>query len=102
MGLNDLISDIMQREGLLDKNEIPFDTTRGVVGEQLIALVEPDESVFSEQEIKVMNFVADTFRNDTSTSIMNKSHQETAYKKCKDGDIISYEYAKELSLTPPK
>jgi len=97
----ELIIANMLHEGLLEKNEIPFDTTRGVVGEQLTALVKPDESMFSEQEIKVMNFVADTFREYTSTEIMNKSHQETAYLKCEDGDIISYEYAKELSLSLP-
>ena len=92
----------MQPE-LLDKDEIPFNTKDGIqMGEEFTALVEPDESIFSEKEIQVMDFVANTFRNDTSTSIMNKSHQETAYKKCKDGDIISYEYAKELSLSLPK
>jgi putative zinc finger/helix-turn-helix YgiT family protein len=92
---------IMQPE-LLDKDEIPFNTKEGIVGEQFTALVEPDESIFSEKEKQVMNFVTDTFRNYTSTEIMNKSHQETAYLKCEDGDIISYEYAKELSLSLPK
>jgi len=91
---------IMQPE-LLDKDEIPFNTEEGIVGEQFTALVEPDESLFSEEEIKVMNFVADTFREYTSTEIMNKSHQEIAYIKCEDGDIISYEYAKELPLSLP-
>jgi putative zinc finger/helix-turn-helix YgiT family protein len=92
---------IMQPE-LLDKDEIPFNTAEGIVGEEFTALVEPDESIFSEKEIKVMNFVTDTFRNDTSTNIMNKAHQEAAYLKCEDGDIISYEYARELSLSLPK
>jgi len=92
---------IMQPE-LLKMDEIPFNTKEGIVlGKQFTALVEPDESIFSEQEIKVMNFIADTFRNDTSTSIKNKSHQEAAYLKCEDGDIISYEYAKEFSLSLP-
>jgi len=93
---------IMQPE-LLDKDEIPFNTKEGIVlGKQFTALVEPDESIFSEKESQVMNFIADTFRNDTSTSIMNKSHQETAYLNCEDGDIVSYEYAKELSLSLTK
>ena len=93
---------IMQPE-LLDKDEIPFNTKEGIVlGKQFTALVEPDESIFSEQEIKVMNFIADTFRNYTSTTIKEKSHQETAYLKCKDRDIISYEYAKDLSLSLTK
>jgi putative zinc finger/helix-turn-helix YgiT family protein len=93
---------IMQPK-LLDKDEIPFNTKEGMVlGKQFTALVKPDRSIFSEQEIKVMNFIADTFSDYTSTGIMNKSHQETAYKKCKDGDIISYEYAKDLSLSLTK
>ena len=95
----DFITDMMRDEGLLDKIEIIFNAKAGVVGEEFTVLVKPDKSIFSEKEIQVMDFVADTFRNDTSTSIMNKSHQETAYKKCKDGDIISYEYAKDLSLS---
>ncbi len=95
----DFITDMMRDEGLLDKIEVVFNARRGVVGEQFITLVEPDESMFSEQEIKVMDFVADTFREYTSTGIKDKSHEETAYKKCEDGDIISYEYAKELSLS---
>ena len=49
-----------------------------------------------------MNLVADTFRNYTATKIKNKSHQETAYIKSEDGEIISYEYAKKLSLSLPE
>jgi len=97
----ELIFANMIHEGLLSENEIPFNTEEGIVGEQFTALVEPDESIFSEAEVQVMNFVTDTLRNETSTSIMKKSHREAAYKKCKDGDIISYEYAKELSLSLP-
>jgi len=92
----------MQPE-LLDKDEIPFNTKDGIqIGEEFTALVEPDESIFSEKEIQVMDFIADTFHEDTSTSIMEKSHREAAYQRCKDGDIISYEYAKELSLSLSK
>jgi putative zinc finger/helix-turn-helix YgiT family protein len=99
----ELIFANMIHEGLLSKSEIPFQTKEGTQqGEEFTALVEPDKNIFSEREIQVMNFVADTFRNDTSTSIMNKSHRETAYLKCKDRDIMSYGNAKELSLSLPK
>jgi putative zinc finger/helix-turn-helix YgiT family protein len=98
----DFITDIMHNEGLVDKKEVVFNVRKGVIGEEFTTLVEPDESTFSETEIQVMDFVADTFRNETSTSIMNKSHKETAYVKSEDGDIISYEYAKELSLSLPR
>ena len=93
---------IMQ-PGLLDKDEIPFETKDGIaMGEEFTALVEPDKSIFSEKEIQVMDFVADTFRDYGSWAIKEKSHKETAYLKCEDGDIISYEYAKELSLSLSK
>ena len=95
----DFITDMMRDEGLLDKMEVIFNARAGVVGEEFTALAEPQEDMFSEKELQVMNFVADTFRNYTSKRIMDKSHQETAYTKCEDGDIISYEYAKELSLS---
>jgi len=98
----ELIFANMIHEGLIDKDEIPFNTEEGIVGEQFSALVEPDKSLFTKKEIQVMDSIVDTFREDTSTSIMKKSHREAAYKKCKDGDIISYEYAKELSLSLPK
>ncbi len=90
---------IMQPE-LLEKNEVLFQTKDGIViGDEFTALSEPDESLFSEKEIQVMNFVADTFRNYTSTDIKGKSHQEIAYLKSKERGIISYEYAKDLSLS---
>lgn len=99
----ELIFANMIHEGLIDKNEIPFQTKDGTQqGEEFTTLVEPDKSLFTEKEIQVMDSIADTFREDTSTSIMEKSHQETAYLKCEDGDIISYEYAKELSLSLTK
>ncbi len=99
----ELIFANMIHEGLLSESEIPYQTQDGeVLGEEYTALIEPDESLFSEKETQVMDFIADTFREDTSTSIMEKSHQETAYTKCKDRDIISYEYAKELSLSLAK
>ena len=97
------IFDILQDEGLLDKNETLFQTKDGIVpGEEFTALVEPDKSQFSEKEIQVMDFIADTFRNFNSKEIKEKSHQETAYLKSKDRDIISYGDAKELSLSLPR
>lgn len=98
----DFITDMMRDEGLLDKMEVIFNARAGVVGEEFTALVEPDKSIFSEKELQVMNFVADTFRNYTSKRIMEKSHKEIACKKCDDGDIIPHEYAKELSLSLAK
>jgi putative zinc finger/helix-turn-helix YgiT family protein len=98
----EIVTGIMESEGLLDKNEVGFNSEEGIVGEQFTALVEPNEDMFSETELKVMQFVIDTFRTYTATRVMNQSHQETAYKKSGDRDVISYEHAKELSLSLPK
>lgn len=98
----DFITDMMQRDGLLDKKEIVFNTEEDVVGEKLSALVEPDERIFSQKEIEVMNFVTDTFHNYTATKIKDKSHRETAYIESQDGNTLSYEYAKDLSLSLPE
>ena len=98
----ELVTGIMESEGLLDKNEVGFNTEEGIVGEQFTALVEPDRSMFSEKEVGVMDFVIDTFRTYTATRVTNQSHQETAYRKSGDRNVISYEYAKELSLALPK
>ena len=98
----DFITGFMQSEGLLDRNEIAFNTAEGIVGEQFTALVEPNESMFSEKELLVMNFIIDKFRPYTATRIADESHQETAYRKSEDRRIISYEYAKELSLSLPE
>jgi len=98
----ELVTGIMESEGLLDKNEVGFNTEEGIVGEQFTALVEPNEGTFSETALKVMQFVIDTFRTYTATRVMNQSHQETAYRKSGDRDVISYEHAKELSLSLPK
>ena len=98
----EIVTGIMESEGLLDKNEVGFNTEEGIVGEQFTVLVEPNEDMFSETELKVMQFVIDTFRMYTATRVMNQSHQETAYKKSGDRGVISYEHAKELSLSLPK
>lgn len=95
----DFITDMMCEEKLLDETEVIFNAKRGVIGEQFTALAEPQEGIFSEQEIKVMNFVADKFRRYTATRIKDMSHQETAYMKCEDGDILSYEDARDLSIS---
>jgi len=94
------IFDVLEDEGLLNKNETLFQTKDGIVpGNEFAALVEPDHSLFSKKEIQVMDFVADTFRNFNAKQMKEKSHRETAYLKCKDRDIMSYGDAKELSLS---
>ena len=95
----ELIIANMIHEGLIDKSEIVFDTTRGIVGEQFAVLANPDAALFTEMEITVMDTVVSTFRGHSATAIADRSHQEIAYKKFSDGDMSSYECAGVLSLS---
>ena len=53
--------------------------------------------IFSQEEIDSMEKVLNTFKNLTSEKITQCSHKEEAWTKPKDKEIISYEYAKNLT-----
>ena len=53
--------------------------------------------VFSQEEINSMEKVLNTFSHLTSEKITQCSHKEKAWTKPKDKEIISYEYARNLT-----
>jgi len=59
---------------------------------------EPNLSLFSKEEIETLDYVYGLFKNDSSTSISEKSHLEKAWVETGIGHLISYEYANELSI----
>ena len=95
----EMIIGSMIHEGLIDRTEIIFDSTSDIRGDRFTALANPPVSLFTNEELKAMDTVTSAFREYGSKAIADKSHQEVAYKKSKEGDIISYEYAVELSLS---
>lgn len=68
-------------------------------GEVIVAAEEPDPSLFSEEEIEVIQGVAGYFRDFTATKISEFSHEEPGYRKTGMKEIISFDYARELKLT---
>ena len=58
--------------------------------------------VLSSRELAVLQRVADEFKNMTPTEISDRSHQETAWKKTADRELIDYLLADDLSLSLPK
>ena len=98
----ELIVADMIREGELKLEEIVFDEKRGIVGQNVTALTDPDMTIFSEDEIRIMDYICEEFRDFGSTKISQLSHQETAYRNTGDGEIISYEHARELSIMLPE
>ena len=88
------IAALHHEEGAIQIEERAFD---GYAGEFLSALKEPDLSLFSTTELKVLAAIKEHFASFTSTAISDLSHQEDGYQKTRDGDIISYAYAETLS-----
>lgn len=68
------------------------------VGEYLIAITNPDLSCFSTSELKILTTVKEYFSNFTAKAISELSHKELGYLSTKDGDLISYEHAKNLQF----
>jgi putative zinc finger/helix-turn-helix YgiT family protein len=68
------------------------------LGEKFISVKEPDLSLFSDSELKILATVKEYFKDFTAKRITDFSHDEKAYKETATGDIISYEYANELKL----
>lgn len=68
------------------------------VGEKCYSEIEPDLSVFSDNELEVLLFVKKIFKNFTATQIRQFSHKERGYNETKVGDIISFEYSNDLKI----
>jgi len=61
------------------------------------SLEKPTMGIFSQEEINSMNEVLNAFKHLTSEEITQFSHKEEAWTKSKNKEIISYEYAKNLT-----
>lgn len=57
-----------------------------------------DLSIFKEEEVEVINNVISVLKEKSCTEISNLSHEEEAWLKNKDRDLISYDYAESLKL----
>lgn len=58
----------------------------------------PDRSLFESSELECIDLVKDKFRTCSATQIQTFSHQEKGYQETKNGQLISYRYAAELSI----
>ena len=55
-----------------------------------------DLTLFSEDEIETIDKVIEVFKDKNATRISDLSHEEIAWIKTKDNELISYEYAHDL------
>lgn len=76
--------------------EVAFDN--GYEKHQVIPEREVPEQVLSDEELDIMKQVWNKFADFGSVEISEYSHREKGYMETKQGEIISYEYAKEMQL----
>lgn len=81
--------------GVLCEQEV---TTKDISGSKYYSVGMVDSSNFVEEEIQVLDYVVDYFKDFTCEQIMERSHQEVAYERVGDKQPISYEFAGQLSL----
>lgn len=89
------LATLLDEENAVSVEEQPFN---GYSGEYLSSIKEPDLSVFSTTEIKVLALVKEYFNPLNASEISELSHKERGYQVTKDGQLISYEYAQYLSI----
>jgi putative zinc finger/helix-turn-helix YgiT family protein len=81
-----------------DAIKVEEDLIGEFIGEEFISVKEPDFSLFSDSELKILATVKEYFKDFTAKRITDFSHDEKAYKETTPGNIISYEYASDLKL----
>lgn len=86
----------LSNTGALGIREIDFGD--GLVGEDLVALTEPDTSVLTPEERETLARVKRHFRDWGSKRISDISHQEPAWRETEHGRWISYDYADRLRV----
>lgn len=88
----------LRKENALTIEEVIYDEDRGITGEVCCALEKTDLSVFSDNEKVCLKKVSDFFESFTASRISRYSHDEAGYKNTEQAQIISYRWAKELTI----
>lgn len=65
---------------------------------QVVPECEMPEGILSEGELKVLERICTKFAGFGSADISNYSHKEKGYSETKQGEIITYRYAKDIQL----
>ncbi len=67
-------------------------------GYRFVRTPDREGDCLTSKEKDILNKVIQVCGKDTKEQIVTRMHQETAYKKTLLGDVISYQYALELSV----
>ena len=76
----------------IDQEIVQF--SDGREGTKLVSKLSPDMAEFSDDELKILEYVSQRFKNETPTQISETSHEEEAWKQYLNSDrLISFEMA---------
>ncbi|GAA0179056.1 DUF4065 domain-containing protein [Clostridium sediminicola] len=71
----------------------------GSIKTKILSRKNYDMSMFSEEELEIIDKVINKFQNMSCGEISNKSHEERGWIECNIDELISYDYAEELKIT---
>jgi len=83
-------------EGAIKAEEVAY--TKEAVGEKFVSMKEPDLSLFSDSELKILASVKEYFKKFSAKKVTEFSHKEKGYTEVPHGRLISYAYADELTI----
>ena len=92
---------MMELDGFIEAEEVQYRNSH--TGMEFRAGPKADELdvEFSTRELKVLQAVAQTFKNVTPSEIRDLSHKEKAWQDTEDKALITYDKAMDLSLPAP-
>ena len=77
-----------------DIHQIEVENKNGNIGTKLVSKIPYDRLSLTQEQQNILETVYNTFKNDTPTSISNKSHEETAWQdNNKTYSLINFDYA---------
>ena len=76
--------------------EVVYDN--GYEKHQVVPECDCPDDLFSEEELEVLDRIYNKFKDFGSVDISNYSHKEKGYSSTRQGEIISYAYAKDIQL----
>jgi len=93
---------LMELEGLLTRTEQVFDAGRGIVGEVLSAAPAESAPALTAEERESVRRTVELFGKWSARRLTEASHHESAYLNTSDNQMLSYTYARELSVKKPE
>jgi putative zinc finger/helix-turn-helix YgiT family protein len=74
------------------------DWNKDYPGELYVSNASLDSSIFTPTELKILASVKENFMSYTAKQISDLSHNEKGYQETENAQLISYSYAKDLSI----